>query len=211
MTTEHYQSTPLHQFATDAKRFVSFFWEAIVQSAPHIYLSALALAPEESEIYKRFSDEFPQLVSITRGRIKQWPNAIAVLEGHADQVTSVAFSPDGKSIVSGSHDTTVHIWHVETGAALREPLEGHTDQVTSVAFSPDGKRIVSGSYDNTVRIWDGETGAALREPLEGHTDWVTSVAFSPEGKRIVSGSYDKTVRIWHADWSCTQGATRGAH
>jgi hypothetical protein len=69
---------------TDAKRFISFFGEAINQSAPHIYLSALALAPEESEITKRFSHEFPQLMTITRGKMKQWPNIIALI---------TAFSP----------------------------------------------------------------------------------------------------------------------
>ncbi|KAJ6582172.1 hypothetical protein B0H19DRAFT_984341, partial [Mycena capillaripes] len=76
------ESTPLLEFVTDAKRFVSFFREAIDQSAPHIYLSALALAPAESKITERFSHEFPQLITMTRGRMKQWPNTIAVLEGH---------------------------------------------------------------------------------------------------------------------------------
>jgi WD40 repeat protein len=104
---------------TDANRFIFFFGDAINQSAPHIYLSALALAPEQSEIFKRFSGEFPQLLSITKGRMKQWLNTIAVLEGHTDPVTSVAFSPDGKRIVSGSWDNTVCIWDAETGAALR--------------------------------------------------------------------------------------------
>jgi WD40 repeat protein len=188
-------SEPLLQFLTDAKRFVSFFWEAIDQSAPHVYLSALALAPEESKIAEKFSHKFPQLVTITRGRMKQWPNTIAVLEGYTKQVNSVAFSPNGKRIVSGSIDKTVCIWDAGTGAALREPLQGHSKLVTSVAFSPDGKRIVSGSKDNSVRIWDAETGAALKEPWEGHTNWVTSVAFSPDGKQIVSGSKDNTVCI----------------
>jgi hypothetical protein len=69
-------------------------------------------------------------------------------------VLSVAFSPDGKRIVSGSNDLTLRLWDGETGKPLGEPLRGHRSPVLSVAFSPDGKRIVSGSADNTLRLWD---------------------------------------------------------
>ncbi|MDS4014332.1 MAG: hypothetical protein RKP46_08240, partial [Candidatus Accumulibacter sp.] len=103
-------------------------------------------------------------------------------------VTSVAFSPDGRRIVSGSDDNTLRLWDAATGAAIGEPLRGHTERVASVAFSPDGRRIVSGSGDKTLRLWDAATGAAIGEPLQGHTEWVSSVAFSPDGRRIVSGS-----------------------
>ena len=94
------------------------------------------------------------------------------LEGHTYYVMSVAFSPDGKRIVSGSYDETVRIWDASTGQPVGSPLEGHTDSVMSVAFSPDGKRIVSGSGDKTVRIWDASTGQPIGSPLEGHTDSV---------------------------------------
>jgi WD40 repeat protein len=114
-------------------------------------------------------------------------------------VLSVAFSPDGKHIVSGSYDNTVRVWDAESGQAIGEPLQGHSNSVLSVAFSPDGKHIVSGSYDNTVRVWDAESGQAIGEPLQGHSDSVYSVAFSPDGKHIVSGSEDNTVRVWDAE------------
>jgi WD40 repeat protein len=97
-------------------------------------------------------------------------------------VHSVAFSPDGKQVVSGSGDRTVRFWDATTGATLQS-LEGHSDWVNSVAFSPDGKQVVSGSRDRTVRLWDATTGAAL-QTLEGHSSSVNSVAFSPDGKLL---------------------------
>ena len=78
------------------------------------------------------------------------------LLGHSNWVRSVAFSPDGARIVSGSGDYTIRIWDVETRKMVGEPLVGHSNRVWSVAFSPDGKRIVSGSWDCTIWMWDLE-------------------------------------------------------
>ena len=87
-----------------------------------------------------------------------------MLQGHTHFVTSVAFSPDGNQIVSGSWDWSVRVWDAKTGEQLRE-LQGHTNYVKSVAFSPDGKQIVSGSVDQSVRVWDihAITSEQLRE------------------------------------------------
>jgi WD40 repeat protein len=81
------------------------------------------------------------------------------MEGHSHTVTSVAFSPNGVHVVSGSRDATVLIWDATTGAEVTK-IEGHSNSVTSVAFSADGARFVSGSEDKTVRIWDARTGDA---------------------------------------------------
>ncbi|KAG9090934.1 hypothetical protein FS749_000189 [Ceratobasidium sp. UAMH 11750] len=111
---------------------------------------------------------------------------------------SVAFSSDGRRVVSGSADQTLRIWDAQTGGALLRPLHGHSDSVLSVAFSSDNRRIVSGSLDRTVRIWDAQTGAVILGPLQGHSGPVASVAFSSDALRIVSGSSDQKVRIWDA-------------
>ncbi|KAJ7734879.1 WD40-repeat-containing domain protein [Mycena metata] len=140
-----------------------------------------------------------------------WLNLQKTLTSHSDTVSSVAISPDGRQIASGSHDNTVRIWDSETGATVGALLTGHSDRVLSVAFSPNGRQIVSGSCDNTVRIWDLETGTVVGAPLTGHSDTVWSVAFSPDGRWIVSGCSDNTVCIWDSETGATVGAPLIGH
>ena len=112
-------------------------------------------------------------------------------------MSSAAYSPDGREIVSASSDRTIRIWDAVTGEC-KQVLEGHTFAVSSAAYSPDGREIVSASWDKTIRIWDAVTGGCKRV-LEGHTDWAHSAAYSPDGREIVSASSDKTIKVWNAD------------
>jgi WD40 repeat protein len=116
------------------------------------------------------------------------------LEGHSEWVWSVAFSPDGSRLATGSGDGTAKIWDLESGKASLT-LEGHSESVTRVAFSPDGSGLVTGSDDGTAKIWDLESGKASLT-LEGHREGVISVAFSPDGSRLATGSGDGTAKIW---------------
>lgn len=123
---------------------------------------------------------------------------IATYRGHTMRVTAVAWSPDGKYIVSGSLDKTVRVWGVNPSDHVQPFIyRGHSDGVAAVAWSPDSQRIVSGAYDKTVQIWDAFTGKQVTI-CRGHTDAVTTVVWSPDGKYIASGSADGTVRLWDA-------------
>jgi serine/threonine protein kinase len=88
-------------------------------------------------------------------------NALRTLEGHTSNVFALAYSPDGKTLASGSVDNTVKLWNASTGAVIRT-LEGHTDSVRALAYSPDGKTLASGSRDKTVKLWNASTGAGGR-------------------------------------------------
>jgi WD40 repeat protein len=119
-------------------------------------------------------------------------------------VASAAFSPDAKTLVSGSvEDGEIKVWDTETGQE-RRTLRGHTFQhkgqeyrqkVWCVAFSPDGNTVASGSADETIKLWDASTGSELHT-LKGHDYYLLSVAFSPAGRLLASSSADLTVKLW---------------
>lgn len=126
-----------------------------------------------------------------------WQNSSnpRTLVGHSGEVNTVAISPDGKTIASGSDDKTVKLWQLNGGKEIRT-LNSHSDWVYSVAISPNGETLVSGSKDNTVKVWDLKIGKELLN-LKDHKGLVNTVAISADNQNIASGSYDTTIKIWN--------------
>jgi len=178
----------------------------------------VVFSPDGKTIAFVHSDNTVKILDVQNG------STVKSFSGHTDEVRSVAFSPDGKSIVSGSQDedTTMKLWDVETGKEIKT----FTDrtwiiQLGPVAFSPDGKSIVTGSTrDNFLILWDVETGKCIigtdffiKVPVSVHSsgtiffNTVNTLAFSPDGKTFISGAklfYKATVpqhaalKLWDA-------------
>jgi Tol biopolymer transport system component len=138
--------------------------------------------------------------------------------GHTEAIVSLAFSPNGKLLATGSDDKTVKLWRVSDGTVMKT-LSGGSECIYAVTFSPDGQWLASGSRDKgwfgeilehifgdrfagrkgkTIRLWNVRDGT-LVQTLAEHSNDVYSLDFSPDGKWLASGSSDATVKLWQLD------------
>lgn len=165
------------------------FWN---QSADQILLS-----PDGKTAATRDKDGITLWDLNSREKLNKEP-----INGHSNPVYPTAFSPDGRYLASGSKDSSVVFWAMESQQspqALTKPLKEHTAWVDAVAFSPDGSILASASDDYAVILWDASDPKEPRKlsTLSGHTQWIASVAFSSDGNTLASGSADYTVILWN--------------
>ncbi|XP_041097194.1 notchless protein homolog 1 [Polyodon spathula] len=133
-------------------------------------------------------------------RVRAVTRCTSSLEGHSEAVISVAFSPTGKYLASGSGDTTVRFWDLNTETP-HFTATGHKHWVLSIAWSPDGKKLASGCKNSQIFIWDPNTGQQIGKVLAGHTKWITYLCWeplhlNPECRYLASASKDCAIRIW---------------
>jgi WD40 repeat protein len=140
------------------------------------------------------NDPTINLLSLETGKLIGGP-----LQGHQDLIETIAFSPSGKILASGSDDNTVILWKIDDLEKIQpigEPLTGHLDWVYSVVFI-DEDLLASASVDGTVALWDTQSLKNV-DLLTGHSDWVTRLAISPDKRILASASDDKTIILWDA-------------
>nr|WP_320013994.1 caspase family protein [uncultured Desulfobacter sp.] len=121
---------------------------------------------------------------------------VSLLGPHEGRVSSVAFSPDGRRVVTASKQM-VRLWDVATQRIIRH-FKGHTRLVNTVTFSPDGRRILSAGWDQVIQLWDSRSGTKILN-FEGHTNGIHSAVFSRDGRYVATGSEDRTIRLWDSD------------
>jgi WD40 repeat protein len=119
---------------------------------------------------------------------------LANLKGHTSQVNCLAWTADGKTLISGSSDSSIRTWNTTTWHQIAV-CAGHTDDVYGVAISPNGRILASASEDSTARLWNLENGQPIGSPLQ-HGDSLFCVSFSMDGKLLATGCEDGNAYTW---------------
>ncbi|KAL5531915.1 hypothetical protein ACEPAF_5478 [Sanghuangporus sanghuang] len=186
----------LASFFQDAGKIATVLTFPIVQNATHVYISMLPLSMEDSQVAAHYSKHFSSLIRIDQKGTKKPFMCLKVIEGYAGEIWSIASSPDGRRILSGTAYGYLKVRDFDSTMDVFPPVRAHGSHIWSVGFSPDGCRIVSSSEDRTIKVHDAHTGHLIHGPLKAHSAPVRKVVFSSGGTKIASGSDDGMIILW---------------
>ena len=126
---------------------------------------------------------------------------MTTITGHQSAINSIAFSPDGQTIIAGTENNRIYIWNIANQPKIVKTLTGHSDSIKAVTVSPDGKLIASAGYDNTIKLWTMQ--GELLQTIKAHDLAITSLAFASTSYQekskdyiLASGSWDNSIKIW---------------
>ena len=168
----------------------------------------ITFSPDGKVIAASYDDKTIKLWNIETGKITKSLEVfdppeknLSNTSGYSFDIRSISFSPDGRTLASGSDEYSgrydrINMWNVETGELVKF-LKG--DLGVFVLFSPNGESLASGgSDDNTVKLWSVQTWKQITT-FRDHTNWVHSLSFSPDGKTLATGCWDKTIKLWNVE------------
>jgi len=187
-----FQAGVASKWTSDSQRFLLEKFDAINNSPPHIYHSALSLSPSSSWLKKCYSAKLSEIVKVVKGLPADWGmcSCAVILDSFTHTL-----SYHNNSIAVGSELGDIIILNAITGGQIAA-LSGHAGEVKCLTFSPDGTSLASGSDDCTVKFWDIQTGGVVKT-FSGHTRLVLSVSISTDCTIIASGSSDDTICLWN--------------
>ena len=204
----HTQAVTYAGFSTEGKMLVSTskdktirFWDIINKKNKHIIkahhrkINSIDFSNDNEHVAIGSDDNSLTVWHMNKKFSVFWniksDTPMVMAKEHAGPVTSVKFSRNGMSVLTGSEDRTVRLWDTKKG----KPLHGHLGIVTDVCFLPDNLSVLSASMDRSVRIWDTRKGNN-QFAQKGHSDGVTAIACSPNGKIVISACMDHSLYIW---------------
>jgi WD40 repeat protein len=161
---------------------------------------SIAMNPDGTQVVSGSDEESAILWETDDGKVRHRFSGRTYLGlglGYKDTMRSVAFSPDGKLVLTGNSYHLGYLWDAETGKKSFE-LKGHSGTILSVGIRPDGKQLLTASEDGTLKMWNAKTGE-LEHTLEGHEGPIFSAAYSPDNRTILSGGDDGMVYLWDAE------------
>ncbi|KAF8756643.1 WD40 repeat-like protein [Rhizoctonia solani] len=222
MTCNEYRS--FRRSIADAHTFLTrIVATPIVQSTPHLYISAFQFCPRSSSVFNNYEGMIQERMNVSGTAMMRRDTAPLAIWSTEHGLNCFALFPDGTRIASGSSEGTISVWDTANGTLVVGPTEPRGHSVLAIGVSPDGQLIAAGYEDGTVSTWNTTTGSPVSGPfnghfdsdhtirirnaftgvlttgpLEGHAGSVHSISVSPTVKLIVSGSADYSIRIWNS-------------